>query len=406
MSHGHAPVRDVPAATTPHPLLRVRDGSEAKVSYAELFFDLVYVFAVTQVSHFLLAHLTVLGAAQALLLWFAVWLGWQYTCWMTNWFDPETRPIRVMLFALMGVGLLFAAALPEAFGERALLFAGCYAVMQVGRALFLRLQLGDHPLGPNFSRILAWAVLCAALWIGGGLAEPGWRLLLWGLAVACEYISPMFGFPVPGLGRSDSAREWTIEGGHLVERCALFVIVALGESILITGATLAHAPAWDAAEMIAFATAFVGSLAMWWLYFNIAVRDATEVIVQADDPGRYGALFHYLHVAIVGSVIVTAVGNDLMIAHPHGHMTLAFVLVMLAGPGLFLAGNGLYKRAVYGRFPLSHLIGLALLLPLACLAQSLGLLWLNALTTVVLIVTASLETAARGGPPDKQVSTH
>lgn len=66
---------------------------------------------------------------------------------MTNWFDPETRPIRVMLFALMGVGLLFAAALPEAFGERALLFAGCYAVMQVGRALFLRLQLGDHPLG-------------------------------------------------------------------------------------------------------------------------------------------------------------------------------------------------------------------------------------------------------------------
>lgn len=110
--------------------------------------------------------------------------------------------------------------------------------------------------------------------------------------------------------------------------------------------------------------------------------------------------------AIVGSVIVTAVGNDLMIAHPHGHMTLAFVLVMLAGPGLFLAGNGLYKRAVYGRFPLSHLIGLALLLPLACLAQVLGLLWLNALTTVVLIVTASLETAARGGPPDKQVSTH
>jgi low temperature requirement protein LtrA len=140
---------------------------------------------------------------------------------------------------------------------------------------------------------------------------------------------------------------------------------------------------------------------MWWLYFNTAVHDATEVIVQAHDPGRYGAFFHSLHVAIVGSVIVTAVGNDLVIAHPDGHLTVAFLLVMLGGPALFLAGKGLYKRAVYRRFPVPHLVGLILLLPLAWRASQVGLLLLNALTTRVLIVVASLEShghrVANGG---------
>ena len=96
----------------------------------------MYVFAVTQVSHFLLGNLSALGATQALLLWFAVWLGWQYTCWLTNWFDPERPAVRAFLFAQMGVALVFAAALPDAFGERGLVVAACYAVMQVARSLF------------------------------------------------------------------------------------------------------------------------------------------------------------------------------------------------------------------------------------------------------------------------------
>lgn len=383
------------AATEPHPLLRARDGHEAKVHYAELFFDLVYVFAVTQVSHYLLAHLTALGVLQALLLWCAVWLGWQYTCWATNWFDPETRPIRLLLFAQMGVALVMAAAMPGAFGERGLVFAGCYAVMQVGRALFLRLQLGTHPLGPNFSRILAWACICAVFWICGGLLDGNWRLACWAVAILCEYISPMFGFRLPRLGRSDSAREWTIEGGHLVERCALFVIVALGESILVSGATLAHAHDWSGAVLSAFGVAFVGSLAMWWLYFNTAVSDATEVIVHADDPGRYGALFHYMHLIVVGSVIVTAVGNELAIAGGHGHVSALAFAVVVGGALLFLLGNGLYKRVVYTRFPLSHLIGLALLLVVAGGAPRLGLAGLNTAVTGVLVVVAVLETRSR-----------
>lgn len=374
-----------------HPLLRVRDGHEAKVGYAELFFDLVYVFAVTQVSHFLLGSLTPLGAVQALLLWFAVWLGWQYTCWITNWFDPETRPIRRLLFGLMLVSLVMAAALPDAFGQRGLVFAGCYALMQVGRALYIRVNLGDAPLATNYTRILGWACISAAFWITGGLHEGPTRLALWVVAVACEYVSPMFGFPLPGLGRSHSHRDWTVEGGHIVERCALFMIVALGESVLVTGATLGHGHHWNAPMLAAFATAFAGSVAMWLVYFNIAVKDATEVIVQAKDPGRYAALFHYLHVLILAGVIVAAVGNDVVIAHPDGPVEWKYLCVLVGGPALFLLGNGLYKHVVYGRYPLSHLMGLGLLAATTLVGWQVGLLAVNALTAAILIFVAAWE---------------
>ncbi|KAF1709778.1 hypothetical protein CSC70_08755 [Pseudoxanthomonas kalamensis DSM 18571] len=382
-------------SSAPHPLLRVRDGHEAKVSYAELLFDLVYVFAVTQVSHFLLGHLSWAGIGQAMLLWFAVWLGWQYTVWVTNWFDPETRPIRLLLFGIMLLALLMAAALPEAFGERGLLFAGSYAAIQVGRALFIRLSLRGQPLAANYTRILGWACISAAFWLAGGFSEGGWRIGLWSVAVLCEYVSPMLGFPLPGLGRSDSKRDWTIEGGHLVERCGLFMIVALGESILVTGATLAHEHHWDSAIVGAFLISFVGSLAMWWIYFNVAVKDATRVIVAAEDPGRYGAYYHYVHVIILAGVIVAAVANDLVIAHPRGHLEPIQAGVLLGGAALFLLGNGLYKRAVYGRFPLSHLAGFAGLLALLPVALHAQPLLAHALVLVVLLAVAIWETRSR-----------
>ena len=158
-------------------LLRARDGHEAKVSFAELFFDLVYVFAVTQLSHHLLHDLTLLGALQTLLLWFAVWLGWQYTCWVTNWFDPDAMPIRFLLFAIMLVGLVMAAAIPQAFEERGLVFAGCYAAIQVGRTIYVLSHLGaTHALTANFRRILGWTVIAAVFWIGGAFAHEHARL--------------------------------------------------------------------------------------------------------------------------------------------------------------------------------------------------------------------------------------
>lgn len=376
-------------------VLRARDGHEARVTNAELFFDLIYAFAVTQLSHHLLHNLTAIGALQTLILWFAVWLGWQYTCWVTNWFDPDSMPIRIMLFAVMMIGLLMSSALPEAFEERGLLFAICYVSIQVGRTLYVLFVLGgSHSLTANFRRILGWLCVSAVFWIAGGLSHGPGQIALWIVAVLCEYVGPMFGYRFPGLGRSKSS-DWTIEGGHLAERNQLFVMVALGESVLVTGATIAEAAHWNAPMLISFAVAFLGSVAMWWMYFDTSSEAGTHAITHADDPGRIGSYFHYVHVVIIAGIIVTAVGSELFMAHPDGHIEMKYVAVLIGGPFLYLSGNAIYKRVVYGRLPLSHLAGLAALIVLTPFAWLTDLLMVDALTTAILLVVAGWEGTLR-----------
>lgn len=389
-----------------HPLMRRRDGHHARVTFEELFFDLVYVFAVTQLSHQLLHHLTPLGLVQTVILWFAVWLGWQYTCWTTNWFDPETPAIRGLLFATMALALLMSSAIGDAFGSRGLIFAGAYAAMQVGRTLFIVVALGrDHPLAANYRRMLGWLAIAACFWIAGGLSEGWMRLGLWAVAVLCEYGSPMIGFALPGLGRS-TTRDWTIEGGHLAERCQLFVIVALGETLLAIGAILAKTATWDGAVLSAMLATFVGTLAMWWLYFGTSSKDATEAITHSDDPGRIGASLHYVHAILIAGIIATAVGNDLVMAHPHDGVKLAYSLVLSLGPITYLAGSAVYKKVVYGTVPVSHVAGavvLGALIPVMLLGNLLLAGWL---TSAVMLAVGLWEGRVRRGVAAPGAASH
>ena len=377
--------------TVPGSLLRVRDGHEARVSFVELFFDLIYVFAVTQISHHLLHHLSFVGALETTVLLFAVWLAWQYSCWVTNWFDPETKPVRLMLFGIMLAGLVMAAAIPHSFKAGGMAFAVSYVLIQVGRTLFALAHLRKaHPLTPNFQRMLGWLLISAVFWIGGACAGGGLRLTLWAVAVACEYFSPMFGFWLPKLGRSQTT-EWTVEGGHIAERCQLFIIVALGECLLITGATLSTASHFDSSLIIAFLAAFAGSLAMWWVYFDTSSKDGSEAIVHSEDPGRIAAYYHYTHVTMVAGIILNAVASELVVAHPHGHVDLTQALVLALANCFYLGGNAFYKTVVYGRVPRSHLIGIAVQLALIPLFLQWHLATAGAVATLLLIVIAVWE---------------
>jgi low temperature requirement protein LtrA len=153
-------------------LLRSRDGGEQPVTALELFFDLVFVFAVTQLSHRLLDHLDVGAVLETLLLLLVVWSAWVGTAWITNWFDPVRLPVRLMLVAAMLASLLMSVAIPEAFGGRGLMFALAYVAIQVGRTAFVLIALGGtHPLSRNFQRVLSWYVASGVLWIIGGLLE-------------------------------------------------------------------------------------------------------------------------------------------------------------------------------------------------------------------------------------------
>jgi low temperature requirement protein LtrA len=377
-------------------LLRQRDGHHARVGFVELFFDLVFVFAVTQISHSLLHHLTWSGALQAAMMAAAVWWSWIYTSWVTNWADPERTPVRVALFVLMGLGLLMSISLPEAFAERGMIFAGAFVATSMVRSGFmLWAARTDAMLFRNFQRIIIWQMFSGVFWIAGGLSEGEMRTGLWLAALFVEYISPAMFYRVPGLGKANTA-EWTVEGGHMAERVGLFVIICLGESLLITGATFAETP-WTIDVILAAAVAFAGTLAMWWIYFSAAHDAASEVISNADDPGTLARrAYTYCPILIVAGIIVTAVGDELSLVHPSGHVAPATAAVLIGGPLLFMAGGLLAKFAVFERWSIPRLIGCVAIAALWFVVPLTTPLGLAALTTGVLVVVAAWETVRPG----------
>jgi len=329
-------------------LLRGEGERDHQVSSMELFFDLVFVFAITQLSHLLSERLDVRGALQTALLLLALWWAWVDTAWITNWFDPDRRPVRVMLVGTMVATLIMAVALPGAFGQRGLMFAVAFVAMQVGRTAFAVVGTREDPgLHRNFQRILAWRAASGLLWLAGGFASGPSRTIFWIAAVAMDSLGPAFGFFTPGLGRSIT-RDWHISGEHLAERCKLFLIIALGESILVTGRTFGQLDITPA-TLAAFVVAFLGSVALWWVYFDVSFDAAEQMFASSSDPGRLGRFaYTYLHIPMVAGIIVTAVGDELVIVHPFGHATPDTVATVLGGPALFLAGHLLFKRAVFG----------------------------------------------------------
>src|SRR5262249_37743006 len=208
----------------------------------------------------------------------------------------------------------------------------------------------------NFLRITIWHLFSLPLWIAGGfIDDANTRFALWAIAVGIESIAPLVGFQVPGLGRSNTA-DWNVEGAHMAERCSLFVIIALGESILITGATGATLP-WNVENGAAFAVAFIGSVAMWAVYFNIGRARASRQIPSAHDPGRLARSgYTYIHILIVAGIILAAVGDELVLQHPSGHASPGAIAAIIGGPALYLAGNALFKRLSAPYLPLSHLV--------------------------------------------------
>jgi low temperature requirement protein LtrA len=168
-------------------LRRERGRSGGGVTNTELFFDLVYVFAITQLARLLLEQLSWRGAGQTAILLLAVWWAWIYTAWITNWFQPDHQLVRALLLATMLLSLVMSVALPEAFGRRGLVFAAAFVVMQTGRGLFAVVALGSEPgLRRNFQRILAWSAASGVFWLAGGLATGAARDWIWLAAVVFE----------------------------------------------------------------------------------------------------------------------------------------------------------------------------------------------------------------------------
>jgi low temperature requirement protein LtrA len=337
-------------------------------------------------------------------LFLAVWWVWVYTTWITNWLNPELTPVRILLFSLMLGGLVLSTSIPSAFEARGLWFAGAYAAMQVGRTLFWLASIprGRIPGLLNAVRILVWLSLSAVFWVAGGFAGGHARLILWAVALLIEYISPAVRFWIPKYGPSTVA-DWFVEGGHMAERCAGFIIIALGESIVVTGATFADLT-WSAENIGAFVSAFIGSIAMWWIYFHKGAEAGSELISRSSEPGRLARLaYTYLHMPIVAGIILSAVADELVLTHPNGHSDIRTLVSAIGGPSLFLLGTILFKHTIRGFLQLSHGVGIIAFAVLAWFAGGLSPLLLSALTTLIMIIVAVWESVSlRSGAAETQ----
>jgi len=378
-------------------LMRDRSQGQQRVTSVELFFDLVYVFAVTQLSHYLLHHRTLAGALQAAVLLTMVWQLWAYTTWVTNWLEPDRFPVRLLLLCLMLISLVMSAALPAAFGRSGLLVGCSYAVMQIGRTVFTIWALRGQPLATNFVRILAWCCVSGALAVAGGLtaAVPG-RAVLWLGAVGVDLLGGAVGFWTPGLGRART-RDWNIEGGHFAERCQGFILIALGESIVVIGATLSGlltgplaAPGADRAPTIAaFISAFAGSAALWWLYFDRSADDGARRIAESADPGRLGrSAYHFVHPIMVAGIIVVAAADDVVLVRPDAVGVPVTSWLILGGAALFIAGHLIFKLLVWRRLNWPRALAIVVLALLGLLAPHVSALVLGLCAAVVVLAVA------------------
>src|SRR6202020_2903358 len=327
----------------------------------------------------LLAEPTVDGALQTALLLALVWWAWVYTTWATNWLDARRIPVRLMLIALMLVSLVLSAALPEAFGSRGLIVAGAYVLMQVGRSAFVAIAGRGQRVDRIFTRVTLWAVASGCVWIAGAFVGGHARELVWLAALGVDLLADSIGFWTPGMGRTTSA-EWTIAGGHFAERCQAFIIIALGESIVVIGQALSVREQVTAAAVAAFVTAFSGSVALWWIYFDRSAEEGAEIIAGSADPGRLAnTAYHLIHPVMVAGIIVTAAADHEVLNHP----------AVVGGAVLFLTGHVLFKRVIWGVISWPRVAAVAVLLLLMLLAPHVTALTLNIVVVLVLAAVAA-----------------
>lgn len=385
-------------------LIREAGDDAHRVTFFELFFDLVYVFAITQLSHGLIEHLDLRGLAETVVLLLAVWWAWVYTTWATNWLNPNSTACRLMLVGVMGGGLVMASSIPEAFGDGGLTFAVAYAAIQVGRSTFILWAMRDDPVRrADFQRIVVWNAAASVLWVVGGLASGSARDIAWIAALVVDYAGPAVRYVVPGLGRASTA-DWKVSASYFSERFKLFVILALGESIIVIGATFSQLEP-DLATVLAFAVAFAGSVALWWVYFHRSADETEEAMGRSGDRGRIArSAYTYSHLPLVAGIIVTAVGDELVIKHPIGQADAATIATVLGGPALFLAGHALFKYTVFGVLSGSRLLAIALLLGLVPVAFGFSPLAIGLAATLVVAGVAIHESVVQAAATEESIT--
>ena len=357
----------------------LREGE--RVYPLELFFDLVFVLAITQCTALMAGEPTWAGLGKGLLVLGLLWWAWTGYAWLTSVVDPEEGVVRLSMFGAMAGLLVVALCVPQAFGDRALLFAGAYTVVRAGHiVLFLLASRDDPTLRKSVVGLAASTALGAALLVGGAIPGGAAQDALWSLALLLDMTGPyLFG-----------AEGWKLVPGHFAERHGLIVLIALGESIVALG--VGSRAAVNAGEVTAAVLGIVVAGALWWLYFDVVALVAARRLSNAQAGRERNEIardsFSYLHFPMVAGIVLVALGMKKTLGGVDDALKLIPAVAMLGGTAVYLLAHVAFRWRNVHRFSYQRLlcaVVLVALLPAAVEIPALATLGILAAVLAALI---------------------
>jgi low temperature requirement protein LtrA len=355
---------------------QVVERDEHQVTPLELFFDLVFVFAITQVTSLLADDPTWGGVGRGMLVLTALWWAWTAYAWLTSAMDVDEGGVRLVMLAAMGAMLFVALAVPGAFGDDSVLFGVAYFLVRLLHlALSAILARADSDRRGALLRFAPTAMLGASLLVLAGFLESEERIVVWVVALTVDYLGPA----VIGVGRG-----WAVAPEHFAERHGLIVLIALGESIIALGVGAGFD--LDAGVVAAAALGIVVVSALWWLYFDVAAIFARRRLIGARGLELHRLALHaysYLHLAMVTGIVLFALGLKTTLADAGGALSGVPAVALCAGTALYLLGHIAFLYRTTGRVFRRRTVGAVVLLALTPLALVIPALAALALVSAV-----------------------
>jgi low temperature requirement protein LtrA len=350
-------------------------GAEERVTPLELFFDLIFVFAITQVTGLIAEDPTWAGVAKGLLVLGVLWWAWAAYAWLTNTIDPEEGVVRIAMFGAMGAMLIASLAVPDVFGDDAFLFACAYGMVRIAHlVLYAVAGRGDRDLLGAVARLAAGTGTGVTLLFVAATLDGRVQVAVWAIALVIDLLGAYIG----------GGRGWRLAAGHFAERHSLIVIIALGESIIALGLGASHT--LDAGSIVAALLGLAVAAAMWWAYFDVVAIVAERRLRETTGDAQLAMArdsYSYLHLPMVAGIVLFAVGVKKTLGDVGEPLKLVPAVALCGGVAMYLAAHILFRLRNVQSLNKQRLVVTVLLLALVPAAVELPALGtLAAVTTL------------------------
>jgi len=367
------------------------ENSEQKyeVTPIELFFDLIYSFAFSQLTQYLLSDLSWEGIIRTLVMLIAMFMVWSYTSWAATMINADKSGTCLMILLVMFIGLFMNTSILGAFSNLGWVFISTFLIIQFGRTSWTITFSSDDTFREHFWRVLIWQVMSAPIWIAGACVSIRLRIFLWLIAAGVDLLGTWIGHPIPG--RRFLSENIEFDTKHMLERCRLFRLIAIGEMVFTLGAAITNA---DLSYMtIVLGIVTMGEIvSLWALTFGRFYRIVAEHVEDTRNPVQASHYAINALVIILFGLVAISVANEHIILHPFEVPSPVLCFLLGGGPILFLSAQGWYLIKVPNIRPYRYIVCGILFLFVsftACLFQSWIALIINGLILIMLSIFES-----------------